>query len=163
MKIRTQNSNDFNKYVSKSGNGRKIPQLELDEKTNLLKPKLDEHGKRVYHDLVDDIQKFKDTNSLARILKTMSGDDLESLSIICNSPDEAKAKSVDLTQVVDSDAMVDFANKLRKAHLSVDDLMFAIKQSVDKASKKQVSPEKKENVPVKQQSPEKVENNENKK
>lgn len=160
MKIRTWLTKDIKKFISKSGNGKKIPMLELDDKTKLLKPKLDKDGQRVYHDMYDDIQKFKDTNSLERILKTMSGEDIENLSIVCDSPEMAKARSVDYTNVSTAEAMADLQSKLAKAHLTTDDLLNVIRQSLSKKS----APEKKQPNLVSEKTPEKdVKKDENKK
>lgn len=68
-KFRTEFSNDFNDFVSNSGNGEAIPQYELDE-NNVVVPKLDCDGKQVFHNLKADIQKNKNANDYQRLLKS---------------------------------------------------------------------------------------------
>lgn len=144
MKIRTWLSNDFNDFKSNPGDGKKVPQFELNEKTNLLQVKLDKDGNRVFHNLYNDIQVFRDTNSIERILSLAQDGDIEKLDFRCTSEQEARSKDVDYTNIKTMAEMKDLQNKLASQGKTLDDLQNYILRllkersaSVEKQNKKQ--------------------------
>ncbi|UPW36332.1 hypothetical protein [Peromfec virus RodF8_48] len=55
-----------------SGNGKSIPQYEVDN--GVIVPKLDKDGNQIMYSLYDDIQKSKNVNDYQKLLKNGAGD-----------------------------------------------------------------------------------------
>lgn len=70
IKFRTEFSNDFGKFITKSGNGKAVPQFELNENKEVV-PVIDkETGEQVVHNLYVDIQKNKHANDYKHLLES---------------------------------------------------------------------------------------------
>lgn len=70
IRFRTEFANDFNKFITECGNGKAVPQFELDENRHVV-PVIDkETGEQVVHNLYADIQKNKHANDYKNLLKS---------------------------------------------------------------------------------------------
>lgn len=70
IKFKTEFTQDCSKFVSNAGNGKAVPQYELDE-NNKVVPVIDEKtGEQVVHNLYKDIQLNKNANNYKNMLES---------------------------------------------------------------------------------------------
>lgn len=98
---------DSHVFVSHVGNGKKEPVYELNEKTNEVKFKFDENGKRVFRNRYDEIQSMKGATDYQKIIE-MNGGDLS----VFNDPNGQK-EDVDLTGYGTAEEVLNASAKLR--------------------------------------------------
>lgn len=127
IKYRTEFSNDFNKFVSKAGNGEAVPQYELND-DNVVVPKVDKNGKQVVHNLKADIQKNKKANDYIRLLN--SGMDPKDINI-------SSGVFQDTTQAGSGVDLLNAQAKLGATGLSFDQLMNMLVREYQKKNIKQ--------------------------